>query len=229
MLSISQRQLNLRTYKYYYQLDVDGIEGNGTINAYRNFQNDFHLVVDGLYGSDTEFMLLSVIRGLQSKLNGYGYNLSVDGIVGNATISAIKDFQSKNNLEVDGIVGVQTLNALGSYKCKYFDDSEFTCECGCNFNIQKDNIKKIADEIREHFNTPVIVTSGTRCKKYNDSLSGSITYSYHRTGNAIDIIASGVSGYDLEKYCQTFVNNGRANYTYQIDSLAVHIDTGGIE
>lgn len=229
MLTISQRQLNLKTFKYYYQLEVDGIEGNGTIEAYKRFQTDYKCVVDGIYGNDTEFMLLSAVRGLQSKLNEHGYGLVVDGIVGDATLNAIKDFQSKNGLKVDGIVGPATLEKLGKYQCIYFTQSEFTCECGCGLNLQKDGIKKIADEIREHFCTPVIVTSGTRCKRYNDSLSGSIPKSYHRTGNAIDIIAQGVSGRDLVAYTQSIVNQGRASYTYQIDSQAVHIDTGNFE
>lgn len=229
MLSISQRQLNLRTFNYYYQLEVDGIEGNGTIEAYRRFQTDYKCVVDGIYGNDTEFMLLSAVRGLQSKLNEHGYGLVVDGIVGDATLGAIRDFQEKHGLVVDGIAGVETFKALGSYQCVYFNNNEFTCECGCGLNLQKDGIKKIADEIREHFCTPVIVTSGTRCKRYNDSLSGSIPKSYHRTGNAIDIIAQGVSGRDLVAYTQSIVNQGRASYTYQIDSQAVHIDTGNFE
>lgn len=229
MLTISQRQLNLRTFKYYYQLEVDGIEGNGTIEAYKRFQTDYKCVVDGIYGNDTEFMLLSAVRGLQSKLNSKGYNLVVDGIVGDATLGAIKDFQSKNGLVVDGIAGVETFKALGKYQCVYFAEDEFKCECGCGLNICKNGIKRIADEIREHFGVPVIVTSGTRCKTYNDSLSGSIPQSCHRTGNAIDIIARGVSGRDLVAYTQSIVNQGRASYTYQIDSQAVHIDTGTLE
>ena len=229
MLSIAQRQLNLKTFNYYYKLEVDGIEGNGTIQAYWDFQKDYHMVVDGIYGNDTEFMLLSAVRGLQAKLNEYGYNLVVDGIVGDYTIAAIKDFQEKHGLVVDGIAGIETFKALGKYQCVYFTEDEFKCECGCGFNICKNGIKKIADEIREHFCTPVIVTSGTRCKTYNDSLSGSIVQSCHRTGNAIDIIARGVSGSELLAYCKQIVSRGSAAYTYQIDSEAVHIDTGTLE
>ena len=228
MLNVYQRQLNLRTYKYYYQLEVDGIEGPGTIEAYRKFQADNGLVVDGIYGPATNGALISVVKGLQAKLNAKGYNLVVDGIVGDATLGAIKDFQANNGLVVDGICGPATLEKLGGYKCKYFDDSEFACGCGCGLNLTTDYMKMIADKIREHFGVPVIVTSGTRCKAYNDSLSGSIPNSWHLYGRAIDIIAQGVSGRDLLNYCQTLVNNGEANYCYQIDSQAVHIDVGNI-
>jgi len=228
MLTISQRQLNLRTYKYYYKLEVDGIEGNGTIRAYKDFQKDFHLVIDGIYGQATENALISAVQSLQTKLNSKGYNLAVDGIVGNATLNAIKDFQSKNGLVVDGIAGPETFAKLGGYKCKYFADSEFSCECGCGLNLQKDGIKMIADEIREHFGVPVVVTSGTRCPSENARVGG-IPNSWHLYGNAMDIVAYGVSGQTLLNYCQSIVNSGRANYTYLIVGDAVHIDTGNKE
>lgn len=231
MLSIYQRQINLRTYNYYYQYEIDGIEGNGTINAYKNFQRDFGLVVDGIYGVNTENALINAVKSLQSKLNNKGYNLTVDGLVGNYTINAIKDFQAKNNLVVDGIAGVETFKKLGSYKCKYFDDSEFSCGCGCGLNLEKDKIKQIADEIREHFGRPAIITSGTRCKNYNTRVGG-VSNSYHLTGNAIDIYINGVSYNEILSFTNKIVNEGRARYTYggtaQMGN-AVHIDTGGLE
>lgn len=228
MLTIKQRQLNLKTYKYYYKLEVDGIEGEGTKRAYRDFQRDFKLTQDGIYGVNTENALISACQTIQSKLNRKGYNLVVDGIIGNATLNAIKDFQKKNGLVVDGICGPDTFAKLGSYKCKHFSDSEFACECGCGLNLCKDGIKMIADNIREHFNTPVIITSGTRCPAQN-ARDGGIPNSWHLYGNAIDIVASGVSGQSLLNYCQKIVNSGRANYTYLIVGNAVHIDDGNKE
>lgn len=234
MLSIRQRELNLRAYYYYYKGNIDGIEGNGLKSAYKNFQRDNNLVVDGIYGSNTENKLLLCIKNTQSILNKYGYNLAVDGIVGDATINAIKDFQGKHGLTVDGIAGKQTFVLLENggkmqkYKCKYFKDSEFTCKCGCGLNIQKDGIKRIADDIREHFGKPAIITSGTRCEKHNREVGG-VSNSYHLTGNAIDIYVQGISGQELLAYCKTFVNNGRARYTYYINGQACHIDTGGLE
>ena len=237
MLSIKQRQLNLRTYYYYYKKSVDGIEGAGTKEAYKNFQRDNGLAVDGIYGSNTDNKLILCVKDLQNLLNKYGYNLAVDGIVGNATLNAIKDFQSKNGLGVDGIAGTQTMNKLrnsGSsepYKCKYFKDSEFTCECGCGLNLEKDGIKKIADEIREHFGRPMIITSGTRCVKHNREVGG-VQGSYHTTGNAIDFVITGVNVKEYADFCKQLVNQGKARYTYYGTAQmgnAVHIDTGGLE
>ena len=54
----------------------------------------------------------SDVLELQKKLNSNGYNLTEDGIFGDNTLSAVKDYQQKNNLKVDGIVGTNTWGAL---------------------------------------------------------------------------------------------------------------------
>ena len=112
MLSIRQRQLNLRTYRYFYVGNIDGIEGPQTRDAYRNFQRYVGISVDGIYGNNTNNKLIEVIKDLQGKLNSKGYNLVIDGIVGNATLNAIRDFQRNNNLVVDGIAGIRTFEKL---------------------------------------------------------------------------------------------------------------------
>lgn len=112
MLKIINRQKNLRLYYYYYTKEIDGIEGSGTKEAYRRFQADNGLSADGIYGQQTEDKLILCIKNVQSLLNGYGYNLTTDGIVGDNTINAVKDFQSRNGLSVDGIVGKNTMGKL---------------------------------------------------------------------------------------------------------------------
>lgn len=56
----------------------------------------------------------SDVLELQKKLNstGYGYNLDEDGIFGDNTLSAVKDYQQRSGLTVDGIVGTNTWGAL---------------------------------------------------------------------------------------------------------------------
>ena len=54
------------------------------------------------------------VKNLQAKLNKVGHNLEVNGICGNATVSAIKDFQEKYNLTVDGQAGKNTITKLDS-------------------------------------------------------------------------------------------------------------------
>lgn len=59
------------------------------------------------YGSSGE-----EVKKLQKSLNEKGYSLSVDGVFGNKTRDAVKDYQKKNGLSVDGIVGNKTWGAL---------------------------------------------------------------------------------------------------------------------
>lgn len=54
------------------------------------------------------------VKTLQTKLNKVGYKLEVNGICGNATVAAIKDFQTKYNLAVDGQAGKNTITKLDS-------------------------------------------------------------------------------------------------------------------
>ena len=54
------------------------------------------------------------VRWLQFELNRYGYRLVVDGIAGEKTITALKDFQSSHRLVADGICGPLTREKLKS-------------------------------------------------------------------------------------------------------------------
>jgi hypothetical protein len=231
-MTIKQKQLQLK-HLGYYKGKIDGIWGNGSEEATGKFQRDYGLTVDKIFGPKTEAKSIEVWKDIQTKLNKHGYNLVVDGLVGTNTINAITDFQRKNGLLVDGIVGKMTMAELNKsnepYKCKYFADKEFTCKCGCGTNKQKNGIKMIADDIREHFGKPAYINSATRCEKHNKNVGG-VSNSQHLYGNAIDIEIPGIKGKDLLAYCDKIVMSGRARYTYLISgSNAVHIDTGGLE
>ena len=54
----------------------------------------------------------SDVTELQRLLNNNGYNLDVDGIFGDQTLSAVQKYQKANGLDVDGIVGNNTWSAL---------------------------------------------------------------------------------------------------------------------
>ena len=236
MLSINQRELNLKTYYYYYKGDIDGIEGTKLKNAYANFQKDNGLSVDKIYGSNTENKLLLCIKELQNLLNKHGYNLVIDGLVGNKTITSIRDFQSKNNLAIDGIAGTQTMNKLKSSNSnilswddiKNFKKSEFNCACGCGFNNIDLKIVKILDYyFRSHFNAPTYITSGCRCQKYNDSLKGSVKSSKHVQGKGVDFYVKGVDVNIMLAWAKELCKKGIIRYTYTNNTNmkgAIHID-----
>lgn len=50
---------------------------------------------------------------LQQALNRKDFSLKLDGIFGNSTKLAVRDFQLSNGLEADGVVGIATKKALG--------------------------------------------------------------------------------------------------------------------
>lgn len=54
------------------------------------------------------------VKKMQETLNQNGYNLDVDGVFGDKTLAAVKDYQTKNGLAVDGIAGNNTLGKLYS-------------------------------------------------------------------------------------------------------------------
>ena len=112
-----------------YNLSVDGIFGNNTLSAVRDFQSNNGLTVDGLVGNNTWTYLLnlppypllregsrgSYVRFLQNLLQSkFIPTGNIDGIFGNQTLNAVRAFQQENNLSVDGIVGDNTWNALTS-------------------------------------------------------------------------------------------------------------------
>ncbi len=61
------------------------------------------------YGSSGEN-----VRKLQNLLNQQGYALDEDGVFGQKTRAAVKDYQKKNDLLLDGIAGDQTWGSLMS-------------------------------------------------------------------------------------------------------------------
>lgn len=143
--------------------------------------------------------------------------------------SSILKFQKKYMLrksDWDGIYGTNTDNTLRTVYnvkkyTKNFKPEEFRCECGgrycCGYpSYMKPHELQNIQAIRTHFNKPIIITCGMRCKPYNSRLSGSISTSRHLTGQAIDFYQKGVT--------DTLANRKRAikwikklpyhNYTY---------------
>lgn len=221
MLNIKQRQMNLKFLNFYHK-NIDGIEGSGTKQAYKEFQKTYNLTVDGIYGAKTNSKLIEVIKSIQSKIGA-----NVDGIAGDETINKCKEYQKNHGLAVDGICGEKTrakINELSWDDIKHFKKSEFTCKCGCGLNNIELGLVKVLDEIREHFGQACIINSGTRCTKHNKNVGGA-TKSRHLNGKASDIVVSGVNGATLLEYTTQLKNQGKLRYTYRINnSNAVHVD-----
>ena len=91
---------------------VDGDFGSQTKSAVIECQSYNGLDQDGIYSDITDGALMTEIKIIQQALKNNGYNITVDGAVGDETLNATKDYQSKNGLVVDGIVGANTLAKL---------------------------------------------------------------------------------------------------------------------
>lgn len=226
MLNIRQRQMNLQFLNYDCG-GIDGIEGQKTKQAYKNFQRDFECLIDGIYGSETDRKLISVIDDIQARVGA-----RVDGVAGNETIEKTKEWQRNHGLAPDGIAGTQTRNAMSNVgeitwdDIKYFGKNEMTCKCGCGLNNTDLRLMQIADGIREHFGHPAVITSGCRCAKHNAEVGG-VQGSRHVLGKAMDFYVQGVPVQELLSYCQQLVNEGQLRYTYTNNANmngVVHID-----
>lgn len=124
--------------------------------------------------------------------------------LGEYTEANIKRFQKAymRKQDVDGVYGTDTDRLLRHvYNCslvKNFSPEEFKCECGGRWCTGYPTYMKKAElqnlqSIRTHFGKPIKITSGMRCKRYNNSLRGSSAVSGHMNGYAADIYIGGVT------------------------------------
>ncbi|MGW3661314.1 penicillin-insensitive murein endopeptidase [Streptomyces sp. NPDC005151] len=122
-----QHLLNARGHS----LATDGVFGSGTVSAVKAFQGANGLVADGIVGPATWGKVISTVRegdsgpevkAVQSLLNAKrGTGLTVDGVLGSGTASAVRAFQSHAGLTADGIVGPDTWrNLLWHYESVNF-------------------------------------------------------------------------------------------------------------
>jgi len=108
--------------------NVQGTFGDKTEEAAKEFQKKNDLTVDGKVGTKTIEMLYNedvvsnaytlgdenqVIKDCQTALKKLGYiTFKPDGVMGRATVSAIKSFQQANGLTRDGCLGPVTRDML---------------------------------------------------------------------------------------------------------------------
>lgn len=169
---------------------------------------------------------------------GY-YTIAVDGIWGTGSIQATKDFQRDYGLDVDGIWGPKTearikeviaadekpeQEAVDWSRIQYFRPAEFACKCGsyCDGSPaeMKQRLLNVAERVRKHFGSAVIVSSGLRCETHNCNVGG-VKNSRHLCGKAMDFRVRGQNADAVLAYVQA---QPEIRYAYQIDELYVHMD-----
>lgn len=94
-------------------LTADGRFGPGTEAAVKRFQAANGATADGIVGMMSWSKLIrqvkrgdrgEVVKAAQVQLNALGYNLTVDGIFGAGTETAVKNYQGQHDMTTDGIV-----------------------------------------------------------------------------------------------------------------------------
>ena len=100
-----------------------------------------------------------------------------------------------------------------------FNRSEFACKCGCGFDTVDAGLIDALEEVRDHFNAAVIVTSGCRCPKHNASVGGAAD-SQHLYGRAADIVVTGEDSFTVYMFLVSLAALSMGRYPGW-----VHIDT----
>ena len=84
---------------------------------------------------------------------------------------------------------------------KYFQRSEFACNCGnCFCDTVDAELLEVLEEMRFYFNGNAInINSGHRCLPYNKRIKGSLN-SMHLKGRAADIVIENVPPVKVQEY-----------------------------
>ena len=105
----------------------------------------------------------------------------------------------------------------------HFKRSEFACKCCCGFAPVDVELLYVLEDVREHFQAPVRITSGCRCETRNLEQGGE-PHSKHMLGIAADIQVQGVEALKVADYLE-----GKYPDKYGIGRYATwtHIDVRG--
>ena len=108
-----------------------------------------------------------------------------------------------------------------------FKVSEFTCHCGCGFNIIDQRVLNMAQIIRDALDVPVRVNSGCRCEKHNAKSNG-VKGSKHTKGLAADLSCSKGAKVMFETVKRLYSEGKLPDLDYCIRyKTFIHIDCGG--
>lgn len=93
----------------------------------------------------------------------------------------------------------------------HFKRKEFACKCGCGFDVMDIELINLLEILRAHFDQPISVHSGCRCKKHN-KLSGGSKKSQHLFGKAADITIKNTTPRQVQDYIDKIYEGGMGRY-----------------
>lgn len=112
---------------------------------------------------------------------------------------------------------------------KNFKVGEFSCHCGCGFNIIDQRVINIAQKLRDRLGVSVHVNSGCRCEAHNAKVGG-VKGSKHTKGLAADLSCSLGAGVMFATIADLKVRGELPELDYGIFYVKknfVHVDCGG--
>lgn len=78
----------------------------------------------------------------------------------------------------------------------HFNRRDFACHCGCGFGLGEGEVSAelltVLETLRAHFDSPVLIVEGCRCRHYNRVI-GASPNSQHLTGRAADVRVIGAT------------------------------------
>lgn len=89
----------------------------------------------------------------------------------------------------------------------HFIGTEMACKDGTEEYMYAPELMRVLENIREHFNKPVIINSGYRTPEWNAKVGGAKN-SYHMKGMAADIVVKGVNPKQVAEYASVIMQNG---------------------
>ncbi len=101
---------------------------------------------------------------------------------------------------------------------KFFKVEELQCKCCKACNMEQAFLNRL-DMLRVAFGGPMIITSGYRCKSYNDKVKGSKN-SQHMLGRAVDVAIA-----ESDKRHKLVACATQLGFSVGIDGSFVHVDS----
>lgn len=168
---------NLLKISKYYTGEVDGIVGNGTLNAFAKFKEEHWLEYPDTLGKTTALSLLEILEMHQG---------SNDKPQPSSTFESSKTGQSmklpsgKTVFYNERIIDTISLTwGEVTHGCTRVPENKEVVD-----NIEK--VARVFAEVRDKYGAPLGVTSGYRPPAINRAVGGARA-SQHITGNAVDI------------------------------------------
>lgn len=103
-----------------------------------------------------------------------------------------------------------------------FKIREFRCRDGSDSILIDSRLVRILQDVRNHFNKAVSITSAYRTESHNKSVNGAAS-SYHLKGQAADFTVTGVSNREAACYLDSAGAKGIGFYNYT--GGFIHVDT----